>query len=182
MIEGFSQQVPEQVADLIELTKERPINMMEIGFNAGHSAEIFLYNNPSLTLTSFDIGMSHYIETGKDYIDYTYPGRHTLILGDSTITVPQMPVETKFDIIFIDGGHDYEVALADMTNCRRFAHKDTLLLFDDTMFKKEWTEYWNVGPTRVWTEWLETGQVEEIQRKDYSVGRGMVWGRYLSTT
>ena len=41
--EGCSQQIPEQVMDLINLTKKSNINVMEIGFNAGHSAEVFLH-------------------------------------------------------------------------------------------------------------------------------------------
>jgi len=40
--EGFSQQVPWQVKDLMNLTKNPNIRAMEIGFNAGHSAEVFL--------------------------------------------------------------------------------------------------------------------------------------------
>lgn len=40
--EGYSQEVEQQVADLIRLTSTSNINVMEIGFNAGHSAEVFL--------------------------------------------------------------------------------------------------------------------------------------------
>jgi predicted O-methyltransferase YrrM len=175
--EGYSQQVPEQVADLIQITKGRKINMMEIGFNAGHSAEIFLYNNPDLILTSFDLGIHEYLEKSKEIIDSTYPGRHTLILGDSTTTIPNMP-DTTYDIIFIDGGHEYHIAAADMANCRRFSHKDTLVLLDDTVFKQEWTAHWTLGPTQVWTEWVNAGKIQELQRKDYMEGRGMAWGKY----
>lgn len=39
--EGYSQQLPEQVTDLISLTNKPNIKVMEIGFNAGHSAESF---------------------------------------------------------------------------------------------------------------------------------------------
>jgi hypothetical protein len=78
--EGYSQQVPEQVKDLIKLTNKPNINVMEIGFNAGHSAEVFLQNNECLTLTSFDLGGHDYVMTAKEYIDATYPNRHNLIL------------------------------------------------------------------------------------------------------
>ena len=40
--EGHSQQVPQQVEDLIRLTNAPNITVLEIGFNAGHSAEVFL--------------------------------------------------------------------------------------------------------------------------------------------
>ena len=40
--EGYSQQIPKQVIDLYLLTNKQNLNVMEIGFNAGHSAEIFL--------------------------------------------------------------------------------------------------------------------------------------------
>ena len=86
--EGYSQQVSPQVDDLINLTNKQNINVMEIGFNAGHSSEIFLQNNKDLTVTSFDLGVHDYISTAKEYIDATYPNRHNLILGDSRITIP----------------------------------------------------------------------------------------------
>lgn len=40
--EGFSQQKPQQVYDLISLTNKPNLNIMEIGFHAGHSADLFL--------------------------------------------------------------------------------------------------------------------------------------------
>ena len=66
--EGYSQQVPEQVKDLIKLTDNPNISVMEIGFNAGHSAEVFLQNNKYLTLTSFDLGAHNYVITAKDIL------------------------------------------------------------------------------------------------------------------
>ena len=39
--EGYSQQVPQQVQDLISLTNKPNINVMEIGFNGGHSCRGF---------------------------------------------------------------------------------------------------------------------------------------------
>ena len=43
-----------------------------------------------------------------------YPDRHKLIIGDSTKTVPQYNRDTKFEFIFIDCVHDYEIANSDM--------------------------------------------------------------------
>jgi predicted O-methyltransferase YrrM len=180
--EGYSQQNPQQVEDLINLTNKPNINVMEIGFNAGHSAEVFLQNNKDLILTSFDLGRHNYVTTAKEYIDNTYPNRHTLILGDSRKTIPiyiNNNKETKFDIIFIDGGHDYDIAKSDMENCFHLAHKDTIVILDDTVFTKGWEQAWTIGPTRTWLEHLEQNKIIELTRKDYNYGRGMTWGKYI---
>jgi len=179
--EGYSQQNPLQVDDLIRLTNEPNITVMEIGFNAGHSAEVFLQNNTNLTLTSFDLGEHNYVTSAKEYIDATYPNRHTLIVGDSRKTIPmflEKNKDVKFDIIFIDGGHTYEIAKADMENCLHFAHKDTIVALDDTMFTNGWEQSYNIGPTKTWTEHLQQNKITEINRTDYSSGRGMSWGKY----
>ena len=57
VFEGNCQENPQQIDDLINLTSKSVVNIMEIGFNAGHSAEVFLKNNNELFLTSFDLGL-----------------------------------------------------------------------------------------------------------------------------
>jgi predicted O-methyltransferase YrrM len=178
-IEGYSQQVPGQVKDLISLTN-KSLSVMEIGFNAGHSAEVFLQNNKDLTLLSFDLGEHHYVKLAKEYIDFIYPNRHTLILGDSTKTIPiYLENNTKtFDVIFIDGGHDYEIAKSDLDNCLKLANKDTIVILDDTIFTCGWEQHYTIGPTRIWKEYVEQNKIIELNKKDYWNGRGMSWGKY----
>ena len=180
--EGYSQQIPKQVIDLYLLTNKPNLNVMEIGFNAGHSAEIFLQYNKDIKLTSFDIGHHKYVLPAKEYIDKTYPNRHTLIIGDSIISIPKFTnvnKDIKFDIIFIDGSHNYEIAKKDIDNCALLAHSDTIVILDDTVYTEGWEASWSVGPTKVWTEYLEQNKIIELYRKDYCPGRGMSCGKYV---
>ena len=182
VIEGYSQQVPQQVNDLIALTAAPNIHVMEIGFNAGHSAEVFLENNDTLQLTSFDLGFHEYGRVGKEFIDQKYRNRHTLLLGDSTVSVPKYNYENpgrKFDVIFIDGGHEYPVANADLENCMKLAHKNTIVIMDDTVHTPHLRSEWTVGPTTTWIEHVQNNKLKHLGNHDYSFGRGISWGKYI---
>lgn len=179
--EGYSQECPQQVFDLYNLSTGK-LRIMEIGFNGGHSSEIFLQSNNENTVTSFDLGYHSYVSIGKEYIDASFPGRHKLYLGDSRSTIPNFiknNKDDKFDLIFIDGGHEYNVAMSDLENCRHLAHENTIVIMDDTMYKESWIQSWNIGPTQAWIEYLNKNMLIEIGKKDYGNGRGMSWGKYV---
>lgn len=154
---------------------------MEIGFNAGHSAEIFLSSSKKIHLTSFDIGYHDYVNLGKQFIDEKYPDRHTLIIGNSLQSVPEYALKEnkKFDLIFIDGGHNYENAKADIINCKKLAHEKTIVILDDTINNTNLIQNWNIGPNRAWKEAKEWNIVKETGNADYRIGRGQSWGYYI---
>jgi predicted O-methyltransferase YrrM len=153
-------------------------NILEIGFNAGHSADLFLNTNDSCNVTSFDIGYHSYCKIGKEFIDKKYPNRHKLIFGDSTKTIPSFNTDIKYDLIFIDGGHEYQISKADLLNCKRFAHNDTIVIMDDTIYKKDWIREWTIGPTKAWQEGIKSGLISELSNAEFEIGRGMSWGKY----
>lgn len=80
-------------------------------------------------------------------------------------------------MIFIDGGHEYAVAKSDIDNCFNLAHKDTIVILDDTMFTSGWERGWTVGPTRAWSE--QSKNIVEISHVDYGPGQGMSCGKYI---
>lgn len=177
--EGNSADVPQQTQDLIDYCKQyRPKRVMEIGFNGGHSANIFLQQESVEKVVSFDIGTHDYVTFAKEFVDMAYPSKHELVLGNSLETVPLYNSE-PFDMIFIDGCHDYEYAINDLLNCKRLAHSDTIVIIDDTTYTPGWSEHWTIGPTRAWLELVEKGVITEIARPEYMPGRGQSIGKYL---
>ena len=99
-MDGYSTQIQGQVEFLKNIVQDENVkNVMEIGFNAGHSSELFLQTNPNIRVTSFDIGQYNCVNVGKKFIDEKFSGRHTLIKGDSLKTVPEFA--SKNDIKFL---------------------------------------------------------------------------------
>ena len=114
---------------LFELAK-RSKSVLEIGVNGGHSALTMFTANPDLSYHGFDIGHHSYTQPAIDWLNKKYK-KVSYHVGDSKLTVPKFNKSIKFDLVHVDGGHSVEQALADIKNCRRLAHKRTLLLFDD---------------------------------------------------
>ena len=119
-----------------KLLSENPsINTIcEIGFNAGHSSVLFLAEKPDISVYSFDIARHDYVDAAKQFIDENFPNRHFLIKGDSNETVPnfyQLHPFLKFDLIFIDGGHIFNIVLNDIKNMQFFANPQTTVVIDD---------------------------------------------------
>lgn len=105
-------------------------NIIEIGLNGGHSMAIFLLSNPNLEVLSFDICEHNYVKDIANYYKNKY--NFNFVEGDSLISVKEYNNDKKYDIIHIDGGHHEQCVINDLINSKRFAHKDTLMIFDDT--------------------------------------------------
>jgi predicted O-methyltransferase YrrM len=104
-------------------------NVMEIGFNSGFSTLLMLLSNPNIKMTCFDLGDHKYTLPCYKKLKETFGDRINLILGDSTVTLPE--INDKYDLIHIDGGHTTKVAESDISNSTKLSKQGTILIMDD---------------------------------------------------
>jgi len=139
-IEGGSQ--IEQCRYFMDLLISRPQIkiVLEIGFNTGVSAAYFLSSRDDVIVISVDIGEHKYVNDCKQLINEQFPGRHTLLIGDSKKIIPELIKLGQIfpDLIFIDGDHIAPTPLIDARNCLALARKDTILVMDDTNLINGW--------------------------------------------
>ena len=132
---------PAQMDFFLDWLKDHPTvkTIFEIGFNAGHSAYTFLSARDDITVVSLDLGAHDYVIKGKALIDTKFPGRHTLLIGDSTKALNGLTATVKMlssfapDLLFIDGGHDDNIPYLDIINSIKFAKPGSWLIIDDVI-------------------------------------------------
>ena len=105
-------------------------NVVEIGFNSGFSALLMLLSNPTMKLTCFDLGEHSYTLPCYAKLRETFGERITIIIGDSTETLP-IHIGEEYDLIHIDGGHSYNVIENDIINSYRLSKNKTIIIMDD---------------------------------------------------
>jgi len=125
----------------------------EVGLNGGHSAGAVLAARAKARVLAFDLAAFPFSEPVAEFLTVTFNGRFEVVWGDSKVTVPLFSANRtaantegrKCDVIFVDGGHEYEDITADIHNLRELAHSKTVLFFDDTQPKLTveslWTEF-----------------------------------------
>ena len=147
-------------------------HICEVGFNAGHSAALWLWSNPRATLTAFDIWEHEYAEVSAAFLHSKYGPRLRIIKGDSIVKITAHRLSC--DIISVDGGHDYEHALLDLFQFKSLSHKLTVGFIDDTGCATGACE----GPNRALRYAVATGLIE-VQAQRRGVGGGVTQFRYL---
>ena len=178
-IEGFMRTRQAQYFTRLLIEKPKIKRIAEIGFNAGHSSFIFLNTRPDTEVVSFDIAKHPYIDKAQKFIAERFPGWHKLYRGDSKTSVPGYTKENpgeKFDLIFIDGGHDYETSVADLNNMQKLAAPGAIVVADDYMPNVSW----GVGPSRAWDEAVARGLVMQDDINSEKHRRIWVTGHYTS--
>ena len=86
--------------------------LVEIGFNAGHSSSIILSLFDDVTIQSYDIGQFDITHKNGIIVKDRFGDRFDLDITDSLkITTGEV---NGSDILFIDGGHDYQFVSGDI--------------------------------------------------------------------
>lgn len=113
--------------DAIEIVK--PKSILEIGFNMGHSAAMWL-NISNAKVISCDISSKDETVGGAKYLMENYKQRFEFYWRGAMEFVYSQPVlEGYFNLCFIDGAHDEENVSNDIMLC--IDMKIPYLLFDD---------------------------------------------------
>lgn len=136
-------------------------DIMEIGFNAGHSSLLYLLANPNSKLTIFDICEHKYTMPCFNYLQSLFPNRLTIYPGDSTKTIPQFfkdNTNRKFDLIHIDGAHFGDIPNKDFYNSLKLA--GDVMIWDDTQI-----------PTlnNLFNSYIQKGLIYEIRLYDTKI-------------
>ena len=107
-------------------------SVCELGFNAGHSALLFLETLPQARVYSFDLCDGPWTLRNADHVASMYPGRFELIIGDSAETAPAFGTRgIECDVVFVDGSKDAQHRRVDMALFRKFAHDKTVVFLDE---------------------------------------------------
>jgi len=163
---------PVQKKQIKEIFKKNKIkNVLEIGFNAGHSADHFLSQGEDVKLTSVDIAKHQYVLPCSNYISEKHKDRFKLMIGDSRYTVPE--ITDKFDFIFIDGGHSEEVAYADILNCKQVAKPNTIVMLDD------YCQAYGLEVMKAFEKAVKEGIIKQIETAYRIALRGWVLYKYV---
>ncbi len=152
------------------------------GFNAGHSAFMWLNSNPHLHLYSFDLGEHSYSWVMADQLQLLFPGRLNVTFGDSTKTLVEFHKKNPHilcDLVVIDGGHLGNVPQKDFENFAKMVDVtgDHLLIFDD------WpSEHGAVALDlqRMWRNVTESHRAKTLRQcMNYGSAKGVTIGLFV---
>eukprot|EP00752_Nemacystus_decipiens_P004609 g4208.t1 len=148
---------PEKVEALGAIARKggrRLSTICEVGFNAGHSSlNWLLSSHPSTNILAFDLGEYDYMEHALDFLSEVFPGRLTVVVGDSAVTVPAYATSEEMagrdprvcGVVFVDGDHSEEGAYTDIFNLQALTSRNWHVLaiddFEDPPVQAGWVRY-----------------------------------------
>lgn len=160
----FADIVAPSFREVLEIAK--PDSVLEIGFNAGGSASMFLQIDPTLIYHSIDIELN---QESKEFLEKKY-NLFKLFKYDSKFIDPvdSLSLRETYDMVFIDGNHEYEMVVNDIEKSLMFEPK--YILLDD--FRHLSHKYIETIATEVFKEKLDIIKIYEFNQlwQGYSMG------------
>lgn len=120
----FADIVAPAFCEILEIAK--PAIVLEIGFNIGGSALMFLRINPRLIYHSIDISFN---KKSVDYLETEFAGFQFFNYDSKGIKPGEYSLMPCYDMVFIDGDHTEEGVRNDIEKSLLF--NPDYLLFDD---------------------------------------------------
>ncbi len=114
--------------------------IVEIGFNAGHSALLMLTANPSLLYRGVDIGSHPYVKPCSEYLKSQFGNKFDLTIDSSITVIPNIfdtypELEDKVIGWVIDGSHEINFASEDLKNVVNLSKVVDTIVMDDTDYR-----------------------------------------------
>lgn len=104
-------------------------SVLEIGTYMGHSAFIMLLSNPYLKITTIDNDKS-LAPKAVQVLENSFSTKINFIYGDSLKVLSEL--NTKFDLIHIDGSHNEDYVIKEFEVCKKFLKSNIYkVIFDD---------------------------------------------------
>lgn len=166
---GHVGEVPEEVLFLQRVAQTylggKSAHICEIGFNAGHSAIIWLHTLPDATYTVFDRHELAWSDVSIEFVAQLFPGqnRFTYIKGEAglgpALTDYRLQilagVKRPCDLLAVDGDHSEGPARADFENGALITTQEGYVFADDCSSSFP-------GVQNAWSIVKETGLVQEL--------------------
>jgi hypothetical protein len=122
--------------------------IVEIGFNAGHSAAVMMaLTSEDTEFLFFDNGSHKYMRPCFNYVTNVFNKTSNLVIGDSRISIPMYIRDHpecigSYDVVHVDGGHEQACFFSDISNALLLVKKGGLIIVDDTQesYINEWVD------------------------------------------
>ena len=127
---------------------------------------------------------SHTVQAVSPISSLAFGARSQQVPGDSLTAVPGHWLgpskPPQCDLIHVDGGHTYVLALQDALHFIMHARCGALIVMDDVCDPAHCTttNVWAIGPSQAWAELLRMGVVRETARKSACEGSLQPYGRH----
>jgi hypothetical protein len=183
---GHTAQVPSQVSSLRSQLDEHPQlrsgTICEIGFNAGHSAVVWLEGTRA-RVVEFDLLTLPYSRQARRFVETRYPQRTAFHVGDSHATVPRYAslvgngTAPACDLWLVDGDHGIH-SKSDFFHALAASHDGTAIIADDAGLLFPYVrKYWriHVGIGSIVERSCTSTQVRGGVEKTWCVGVAAEW-------